>query len=205
MIHVFGDSHVAMFSGVDERALGFPNTRDQLSIFRTYDMGPILAYNFHKRINFFPEWVDKFEIERILFYIGEIDVRMWSVKIAHEQNRSLNGVVLETVLRYIDGVMRVATLVKEVIVFGPHPQRRQPDGILKDFHYGTYDEIYEAGKLFNHHLKESKGVTICSLFPRMMGKEINKQFDYYMDDFHLKATKCLPMIMDTLKEEGVQL
>jgi hypothetical protein len=207
MIHVFGDSHVSMFSGIDERALEFPNSRDTHPMFKTYDMGSVLAYNFIDKVDLFTEWVDKYQVNRILLCLGEIDVRFYSVRMAYEKNKTISDIVLETVLRYLEGVSKVKELVDELIIFAPHPQRWHSDGILKDFHYGTYDEIYEAGLLFTKYLKENKpkDIIVCSIFSKMMEQKINKQSDFYMDEYHLKASKCLDFILDSLKEEGVQL
>ena len=207
IIHVFGDSHVAMFSGVDERGYGFPNDLDTLVSFRTYNMGPVLAYNFIKKIDKFPEWIEEFNVKRMILYIGEIDVRVWLVKIAESTLRSLSDVVMETVFRYIEGIDKIKKLVDELIVFGPHPQRFQEDGILKDFHYGTYPQIYEAGELFNQYLKKYKPVDIkvFSIFSKIMDQELNKKYDFYADDFHLKSSTSLKLILESMKEEGIQL
>ncbi len=44
-IHCFGDSHVCFFSGYERSEGGTPGVDDRLPFFRTYWLGPALAYN----------------------------------------------------------------------------------------------------------------------------------------------------------------
>jgi len=196
--HVFGDSHVALFSGVDQRAEGFPNERDTLPAFRTYQMGPVLAYNFSKWLPQLQKWIDFYNITSLIFYVGEIDTRVHIVKHAQIKGVSIGEITRRVVERYVDVIIRINKLVKDVIVFGPHPQYKQKSGEVNDEHFGTYDQIYEAGKLFNVYLRDIN-VRAVSLFDTMMEHKLNEDRAYYMDDFHLKPTMCLPMALKMLE------
>ena len=200
IIHVFGDSHVSLFSGVDQRAKGFPNEGDTILDFRTYEMGPVLAYTLINRLSQLQEWIGLYNIKSLMLYIGEIDVRIHIVKHARIDGISISESTRKVVERYVDGIMQISKLVDDVIIFGPHPQYKQKNGKVKDEHFGTYEEIYEAGRLFNLYLR-SHDVRTVSLFDTMMEHKLNEDMAYYMDSFHLKPTMCLPMALDLLKQE----
>jgi len=207
VIHVFGDSHVALFSGVDKRTLGVPNFHDCVPRFRTYEFGPILAYRFHsfyrQSENLFDYWITINNIERVMLYIGEIDVRVHLVKQAQKQHRSIDVITEEAVSLYLEGVVSVSAKIADITLFGPHPQYRQPDGVLRDFHYGSYEDIYEAGERFNFYLEKNRppNIKFATIFYDMMSRKLNTDRDFYMDDFHIKPTKCLQMAISQLDKE----
>jgi hypothetical protein len=107
MIHCIGDSHSAVFSGKEEMQPVWPERSDDITpYFRSYRIGPALAYNLFNKIPIIDEivssLVDK-ENDTIVFCFGEVDIRAHLIKQAMEQkDKSIGQVIEECVGRYFE-------------------------------------------------------------------------------------------------------
>jgi hypothetical protein len=214
MIHVFGDSHSALFSGTDARFSGDitcqeRNPHDVVPGFVTWDVGPALAYNLEKYI---PRMEGALLSYRqsdpeggILLCFGEIDVRMHLVRQAEKRGESVREAAERTARKYMETVCSLHNRFGHVSVFGPHPMYENPIGPPEGMHCGTYHQMYEAGEVFNLFLEHNlpKDIKFASIFHDMRREWLHRCLGYYMDDFHLKPTACLTLAMRQLERVGI--
>lgn len=107
-IHCIGDSHVCFFSGQERQGGGIPGQDDHLPWFRSYWVGPALAYNLCETGTTTQSREQLFEILRsdvprggcVLLCFGEIDCRSQLIRRSEESGRALTVVVGECVQRY---------------------------------------------------------------------------------------------------------
>lgn len=228
MIHCIGNSHVSLFNESGEKndisTVGsFPFTYNTESIFRTYNIGPALAYNtsenghpsnvvFNMVIN---THVKKDDI--VLIALGQIDcaVHLPEQK-KRNPNRKYEDIILEASQKYFNFVLELHNRIKnKIIIYGPVVA-----GNTKVTDY-IYDDKMIAVKLFTDFLEFScvgiNGIEHISLykllFSDMVMKALEKnesipdisnvdkiKSEYYYDMTHLSYT-FLPTIkkkIDTL-------
>ena len=168
-IYVIGDSHVNFFSGNDEIGFvpylkGIHKCRDKLKCFRTFHVGPILAYN----LNAYNTSTGGRElIERLIArgdlpkgaYVmccfGEVDLRCHVMKQAQLQNVSFKKVVDDIIVEYVTFLKRMQSLGYRMICWGPVSSSK--DEWTENPKYprsGTESERNEATLYFNRRLEE---------------------------------------------------
>ena len=139
MIHVFGNSHAALFTGAPPsgnvvpkakekpRGRGYTERHPTLT-FRTWFLGAVLAYNFFEK--YLPKVKSHIEEKKewfppgtkILLMVGEIDCRLAIPKQAGlEPNRSSESLVEEVIDRFFRAGIELKNMGFEPIFFGMNP------------------------------------------------------------------------------------
>jgi SAM-dependent methyltransferase len=217
-IFCVGDSHVCFFSGQDKIGECAPLTGDDLMpLFRTYWLGPVLAYNLiesgtttlgreklHSLLSTGAIPVGS----RILLSAGEIDCRMHLLKQAGSQGRPLESVVQECVQRYLGALLELKIggwrpMVWAVVPSGdPDETQANPDWP----HWGTVEQRNETVALFNRELERvmpANGIPVVSIY-ESINSEGRQRPEYFMDPFHLSQT-AMPLAIEAVKEALEQL
>lgn len=210
-ISCIGDSHALFFSGQDIIQPVWPGrSHDLLPCFRTYRLGPVLAYNLCKTETLSRGREKLFEVLEkcvpeggtVLTCFGEIDCRLHLPKQAAQQNRSLDSVVAECVGRYFSVILEVVARGHCVIVWNVPPSTTRQDTSSWQFPaYGTCEERNTTTVLFNRHLEEkchASGVSFLSVFDALVDNSGLTRSPFYLDDVHL-SQRAMPLVVRALE------
>lgn len=191
---------------------GWPSVYDVLSYFRTYRIGPSLAYSmgdingtgYSKVISILQTLPKK---SNILLSFGEIDCRAHLIRQKELQKKPIEDIVKDCVDRYFSFLTMVKNLEYKVIAWGVIPTCNVDEFVIKNPelypHYGTYKERNYATKVFNKYLKElchNNGMEFLSISDLLIDSDL-KTLDssYYKDSIHL-SLNTLPLIMKEIEK-----
>lgn len=213
IIHCIGDSHVSVFSGKNKSVSTWPNKKegeDILPHFRTYKVGPSLAYNL-----FIPDSTTQgrktiFEIlktikcdEKILFCFGEIDCRAQILKQSQKMNLTIEKVIRECVDRYHLFLKEVKQLGYQLIIWNVVPSTFHNK--ISDRSFPVYGSCQERNKitiLFNSHLNKickENNMVFIDIFYKLVDENLLTKKEYFFDSIHLNQ-KTMPFIMEEMKK-----
>lgn len=202
-IYVIGDSHVNFFSG--QELINFVPfefdircCRDILVYFKTFNLGPVLAYNLNRgnSQNKVKEKIDFLLTQNIIpkgAYIlccfGEIDLRTQVFKQTKLQNTSYQKVVDDILKGYASFLQKMTTLGYKMICWGPVASQKDKCKGNKDFPaVGTEIERNLATKYFNQQLEKicaGLGVHFVSIYENLIDKNGKTKAKYFADKCHL--------------------
>jgi len=181
MIYCIGDSHTGLF-----KTTGFT----------IHHLGPVTAFNMHKRQQNIDDILSKAQNYRTIFVIGEIDCRVHVVKQSRLQNRSIEEVafeVAEVAFKFI-----FSNTKHNPIAWGPCYSHSRTKELLNPaapfYPIGSAAQRNLATDCYNNKLKqlsESAGIpflTVCG-DPHLV----------YSDDIHL-GPKSLPVVINRLNK-----
>jgi hypothetical protein len=215
MIYCLGDSHVSVFTGKNDVAPSWEEpmrvTWDILPQFRTFRVGPFLAYNVGQQDHL--GWEMLFSALKlvpkegeVLLVFGEIDCRAHLVKQRDKQKRDLDDVVMECVKIYFNAVAEVMAKGYKTMVFGGIPTgckatvSEEQGGGYRWAHYGTHHDRNEAARLFDLNVKKEclqSGAKCLSIFDLMVDDNGDTRAEYFLDAIHL-SQKAMPLIENRL-------
>ena len=129
MIHCIGDSHTSFFSGSNRIQPIWPKeSNNKIPLFRTYHIGPTLAYNLcnsgthtngREKLFKIIEGINKNDF--VLLSFGEIDCRVHIAKQAYLQNKSIDDIIKECVKRYFSVILKIKDFGYKIILWGVIP------------------------------------------------------------------------------------
>jgi lysophospholipase L1-like esterase len=206
-IYCLGDSHAGFFGGADEYQPQWPlRSKDRLSVFRSFRLGAITAYNLVEAGSSSRGREKLFEAldaavpvgARVLLCFGEIDCRAHLVKQAHLQGRLLNVVVDDCVERYFSVVREVRERGYDVMIFGVVASTMSRHADHPEYPvYGTIEERNRATELFNQGLRlrcGEAGLPLVDVFPRLVTPTGRTRSRFYFDGIHL-GQSAMPMVL----------
>ena len=203
IVHVIGDSHVNFFSGEESifRTWRHPS-KDAIGKFRTYWLGPALAYNL-------PDLGTTVRAREKLFWLlafGEIDCRFHLLKQAEFQHRHIEELVCECAQRYADVVREVQALgfrplVWNVVPTGQPLSAEESNPQLP--HWGEPGERNLVSRRFNDAVSaalEGSGVPVVTIFDALIGSDgLALRDPYYVDAVHL-GQRAMPLAMVAVEQ-----
>jgi len=210
VIHCIGDSHVSVFTGKDTISDGYPCPNDSIPYFRTYRLGPYLAYNIgnenhegHRKMLGILRGIPVGS--HVLLSFGEIDCRRHAVRQAEIQKRDLSEIVTECAEVYFKAVLKVKSMGYTTMVWAAVPtcnfdNKKFVDGDSWGY-YGTYVERNKATSLFNTTLKKlckNNSIPFISIEDHLINSDYRSVEDYFMDSCHL-SSKCIPLIISKIE------
>lgn len=217
VIHVIGDSHVALFSGRDVMVDSWPrSSQDPSGRFHAYRLGPVLAYRLP---NLASASYGREKLLSTLAYgpvppkgtvmlcFGEIDCRYHLLRQAELQRRDIGDVLAECVARYARVALEVRAMGFATCVWGVIPANEvAPEEADSEYpSWGTALERNAVSRTFNgllaEHL-EPQGIPVISIFDRLTGPDGLPRCDYYMDSLHL-SQKALPLAVEAICARGL--
>ena len=167
-MHVIGDSHACFFSGTESVADPWPQRpHDRIDVFRTYWLGPALAYHLpdlgtttraREKLLTILAFGPVEPRGLVMLSFGEIDCRFHLLRQAALQGRDVEAVVAECVERYLGVVREIRgygfrPMVWNVVPSG-RPVTREEEN--EEFpHWGSAGERNEATRLFNDAVAEA--------------------------------------------------
>ena len=208
-IHCIGDSNVCFFSGKDSIHPLFPLHIGENPPFKTYRLGPSLAYNLcrlntttkGREILFLLLGLLSQKSDLLLVY-GEIDCRSHIGKQAVIQNRPEKELVEECVGRYFRVVLEIRGMGFNVGVWGVHPSSDSDSSPENPFPtYGTCEQRNVIIKLFNdylHNLCAINNIVFISIFEELLDANLRPKLEYYFDNIHL-SQKAFPLALSKIQ------
>lgn len=213
MIHCIGDSHAAVFSGLEAMVPIWPEkSNDTIEFFRSYRIGPATAYQLENKIDILNEIiqinVDR-ENDYILFCFGEVDIRAHLIKQSQIQSVNINTLIHECVDRYFRVILYYKELGYKVLAWGPIASWHESKKYTGGPSFGTCLERNEVTKEFNDYLKlrcEQYSIGFVSIFIKMVDEK-NITIPEYLDNWegshiHLSQT-AMPLILKEFKEKNI--
>jgi len=217
LIHCIGDSHVSVFSGTNKISEGYPSVHDVLPCFKTYRIGPHLAYNIgdetHVGYRHLMSVLAGIPAgSNVLLSFGEIDCRNHLMRQVDLQKRSIEDLSKECAERYFRTVKRVAEMGYKIFVWAAIPTYNYDSFVYEENepykHYGSYVDRNKATSLFNGCLKDLclrvPGVTFLSIEEYLLDKDLRTIESLYMDPIHL-SERAIPVIMGELEKIEILL
>jgi hypothetical protein len=208
MIYCIGDSHVSFFSGNNRMVNAWPDTsNDSLPFFKTYRLGPVLAYSLSKEKSRTMGRQKLFEVldtipkgSKLLFVFGEIDCRLHLLRQANESGTSVEDVVETSVQRYISVLKEVQTLGYRVMIWHVIPSTKFKIKDKSNPTYGTCLERNDVTQIFNnflHKYAQKEGIEELSIYNKLIDDNNVTKMYYYYDAIHL-SQRAMPFVIEEL-------
>lgn len=213
-LYCIGDSHVSFFSGSDTIQPPWPaRSDDGLPWFRTFHVGPALAFNLNRTNTTTCGREKLFEVleqavppgSNVLLSFGEIDCRAHVLKQAAQRGLSVNQVVQQCLDAYFQAVQEVQARGFKVVIYNAAPSRSHTSRKNRDDDYvaiGSWRERNAAIREFNAGAKErcaKVGAKFLETFPKLVDEQGRAENWYFFDNIHL-SQRTLPLTMRALAE-----
>lgn len=211
IIHCIGDSHINVFSGQKDIQPIWPEiSKNSIEFFKTYRLGPVLAYNLCKLDTETKGREKLFKIlntipknSTIILSFGEIDCRFHLLKQSEIQKRSIEDIVNECVERYFSVILEVKNLnynvlILEVIPSTPIPSSNKPEFPI----YGTCTERNNVTSIFNKYLEKllnKKSIPMIRISKKITNRDGFIKTKYLRDPVHLNQ-KAIPIIIEEINK-----
>lgn len=214
IIHCIGDSHTNFFSGTDEMQPEWPapDIRNRLPLFRSYRIGPVLAYNLCE-YGTATRGREKLELlltsldpgSQIMLCFGEIDCRAHIILQSKKQKRPIEAIISETVDRYFSMILQIGEMGFQPLVWNviPSAPTEINDKITVPPQYqfhGSCAERNHVTRIFNQTLKtlaESARIHFLSIYERLFLEDGSVNLSYFSDEIHL-SQKAMPLVLESL-------
>jgi len=218
VIHCIGDSHVSFFSGENKIQPRWPElSNDKTPLFKTYRVGPSLAYNLCEvgtktrgRENLFAILESIPLGSSVMLCFGEIDCRAHILEQSELQKRNVPAIVKECVERYFTVICEVREKGYQVMVWNVIPPCLDSTPINPEFpRYGTCLERTEVTRAFNEYLSflcREKAIIFISIFENLLDSKGKRKNNLFLDQTHL-ASAAIPYVLQKLygkKENKIQ-
>jgi hypothetical protein len=209
VVHVIGDSHACFFSGNDRIEHPWPEpSDDRIDLFRTYWLGPALAYNLphlHTTVRAREKLLLALAYGRVpprgmvMLTFGEIDCRYHLLRQAQLQHRDVEGLVHECVQRYLSVVREIRGFGFRPLVWNVVPTG-QPRSVMESNtdlpFWGMASQRNAVTRQFNEAMAVAligDDVPIVSIFDDLLGPDgLPLRDAYYLDAVHLNQ-KAMPL------------
>lgn len=208
-LHCIGDSHASFFSGRDRMQPTWPRrSRDRLNCFRSYRIGPALAYNLVRAGTSTCGRERLFEVistlprgARVLLCFGEIDCRAHLAKQSAKHAIPVETVVESCVKRYLSvgtEIERKGFKVGYWQVPPPTPRTGENGEFPTE---GTFEQRLAITRAFNRILAAGaarQGQEFVSIFDVLTDGSGRPQPHYFLDDVHL-SQHAMPAACEALR------
>lgn len=202
LIRVFGDSHVSVFNGyngISASSAPCPDPLDKIpDQFRTYRMGPFLAYNIgnsshaaHIRLK--QVLRDHAPLgSNIMLSYGMVDCWAHLYTQSQKQDRPIKDIIYECVSRYFKTILELSKSYR-VLVLGMHPleetEIRRQNNINAYFNYCL------------NILCDENNITLIQIFNKLINPAgpTKTKLEYYLDGDHL-GIKSLPLLIKEIEQ-----
>lgn len=225
---IFGNSHAAILSGAPPSGNIVPKQRHGTTKcftkinpkypFRSWFLGPILAYNFYenhlnKVYNCIKDYQSCFSKDYFLFLIvGEIDCRVHLPKYI-SSNRTYENVVEECVVRYHRSIIDLKKNGKNVGVLGALPsmsdesiKKLMP---LKEQSYnvsGTSEirnKISNYWDKFHKEICKNDDIPFISIYDDLVNQDGTTKEEFFTDFIHISYDKTIDFWIKEFKKSGL--
>lgn len=211
MIYCFGNSHAHFFTNSTPSKFGEGEKSRESNIFRSFSLGPIIAYNFYE--HHFPimiQWMNELPItidDYILFAVGEVDCRWHLFNQAEKQNRDVIEMTHECIDRFFRAYLHLKESGYKIIGWGGHPSTKQSSNNNPDCPvYGECLPRNRVSLAWNDYLEKKckeNDIPFVSIIRELINVDGITNMDYYSDYCHLKAEKALPIVIEKLKTQNL--
>ena len=217
-IWVIGDSHVNFFSGNEQ--LSFIPVGNDINTCRNVNntpfsilhMGPCLAYNsnsygtssqFREKLDFLLSDIIE-PAAKIMFVLGEIDIRAHVFKECERQNCDYRKVTHSSIENYIKMMKEVCDQGFKVLCFGPIAS--QSEALQTEDTYirwGSEVERNRATAYFNDELEhacESASIGFVTILKQMITDDWHTKTEFISSDGVHLSQSIMPLVISELEQ-----
>ena len=228
-IEIFGNSHAAVITGAPpsgkkvpkQKELpfgrGFTDVNPDYS-FRTWFLGPILAYNFrqnhlqkvYKHIKENPKVFQRDNVV-IMLAVGEIDCRVHLPK--YVGKRSVENVVEECVLRYHEAILELAHAGHKVAVMGAIPslcdeslrKKMSPKEQVYNMSGDTFtrNKVAKSWEEIHSSLCNKDQIPYVSIYRHLVDDKGMTNESMFCDFIHLSHEKTINHWLSSFEDNGI--
>ncbi|MCZ4244697.1 SGNH/GDSL hydrolase family protein [Pedobacter punctiformis] len=209
-IHFIGDSHSSFFSGVNIIQPEYPfSSNDTISYFRTYRLGPVLAYSLSSNNTTCRGREKLFQVidtlpkkSNIVLCFGEIDCRYHLLFQSAKKKIPLEDVINDCLNNYFKTVLEIRKLSYNVGIWGAIPTSYFNNNPLFPS-YGTHLDRNRCTKIFNTKLEslcEQHGIIFFSIFKSMVKKNLYTLPYVFFDGIHLSQV-VMPIALNEIRKQ----
>ncbi len=210
LIHCIGDSHVNFFSGVDHMQNSWPSPSwSENPTFRTYRLGPVLAYNLVAKNSKTKGREKLFKVisilpknSRVLLSFGEIDCRAHLLKQAQTQRKHINQLIVECVTRYLSVALEVKAMGHQVIIWNVVPPSLEAVNSTEYPSFGSREERAKVTELFNDALAkfcDDHDLLFACIYDKLIKPNGVPNQKFFRDQIHLSKI-ALPLVKDEFEK-----
>lgn len=219
---VVGDSHTDIFNQnmFDKKVLlGYDQLKSNLwgctysaPDFVTYHLDAVLAYNMNRygstmkgleKVNWLIDNKYLPKHAKIVFSLGEIDVRVHVKKQAEKQNCSVEKVVDSIIEHYGTILLKLKRKGYRVYAYAPIASQKETVNIDPQFpRYGTEIERNKISQMFGEKLKsfcQQNGMGFVSVLSELLNDDMTSKGEYYRDGVHLNM-QARPLVVKKFKD-----
>lgn len=223
LIYLIGDSHTNFFSGhenidwkkIDNISENISNVQDLHPLFKTFHLGPCLAYNTNRlnttsRVlektqylidnNFFPQKAN------LMVALGEIDCRVHVKKQAELQNKSVEQIIDDILQNFSQYLQMLKDKEFNVICWGPIASQKECAIDPAFPRYGTETERNKITEIYNHKLErlcQNLGIKYCSIFNDMIDDKYETKAEFLSRDGVHLSQSALTTVINSLHKYGI--
>lgn len=203
MIHLIGNSHVNTFSNDEKVNFSFEN-----EFFKSYHIGPIIAYNFYEHhmthVNEIIKNIQKNDY--ISLIVGEVDCRVHLPLQADIQTKTDSEIVDECVTRLFRCYDDLLERNYKLIVYSTHPTTIEGHDMTREDRpiYGDMSRRNNISLMWNKKLEElckSKNIKFVNFYDLLVNENNITKMEYFLDYCHLNSSMCYPFILEKTKNE----
>lgn len=225
MIYALGNSHAHFFSDSHPGLVGFGNHEmynygtKKSEYFISYSANfhnsnpqyrHVLAHKFIER--HYPSIISAIlqanitENDYVMLIVGEIDCRWHLPKKVIIQNRTPEDVVQECIDEFFPAFLDLQESGYNVVGWGGHPSTTRghsddPDNpIYGDCLFRNKISLLWNDLLYNRC--QEHGMKFVSIIRDLINDDGLTKMEYFLDDYHLKAS-VLPLVIEKCKQEGI--
>lgn len=209
-IHCIGDSHTHFFTGSNFLYPMWPGaTKNKIPLFKTYFLGPVLAYNLQKesvkgdREKLFSVLKTIEKENLVLLSFGELDCRLiYLMKHITTKDGNVESMIEDCLEKYFSAITEIRQMGYQIILWGVSPvilsrffgREKYPDE-AKD------EEINLVEKIFDKRMKEmakEKNIPVVSILEELLDKKNIARKKYFMDGSHI-SQRAMPMVIKKIR------
>ena len=196
-IHCIGDSHASFFSGRERMQPEWPKrSDDRWPFFRSYRLGPALAYNLCRTGTTSRSREKLLEVlhrrirpgDRVLLCFGEIDCRAHLIRQSQTRGESAGNLARECADRYFQVIEEINSLGFRAMVWNVVP----PTTLMIDAGAfpvaGSFEERMDVTRCFNASIVQrcqQAGVPFVSIFDALLDADGKPDHRWFLDRVHL--------------------
>ncbi|MDQ7025246.1 MAG: SGNH/GDSL hydrolase family protein [Anaerolineae bacterium] len=182
---------------------------DRLPFFKTFRLGPVLAYNLCQSGTSTLGREKLFEVleqvvplgSRVLLVFGEIDCRAHLIRQSQQQNKPIEAIVKHCVDRYFSVALEIRDLGYQVMIWNAPPTTMTDISSEVFPTVGSPQERNHVTRLFNQVLDKhciANDIPFISIFDQIVDEDNQTDMSYLMDIVHL-SQRAMPLAIEELK------
>lgn len=219
ILHVIGDSHTALFNGVNKIQPKYPeengkiNNIDSIPYIKTYRINAGTAFHSKKKatpiINNIIKNINKNDY--LVFCYGEVDCRAHLIKqFKLQSNRTHNEIIEECVDKLMETILYFKNNNYKIIAYGPPPTftDENKSHVPIDRWFGTHYERNVVTKKFNDIYKNNclkHNIKFFTLFYDLVNNNLETKKNVHLNDGMHLSSNVFNILFNKIKKLNLEI